>query len=72
VSSTTGWVITLVLGIAMFAIGLVIALWPLLKHNATVSGSRWLDFAFAFVFMLRGVINVRTARRRRETAVAQR
>jgi hypothetical protein len=63
--STTRWVTTLVLGIAMFAIGLFVALRPLWTHNAVLTGARWLDWAFAIVFMLRGVINVRTASARR-------
>jgi hypothetical protein len=33
-------------------------------------GSRALDFLFAIVFMLRGVLNVRTALNRRANAVA--
>jgi uncharacterized membrane protein HdeD (DUF308 family) len=64
VSSARG-IVTLVLGVAMFAIGLYVAVRPLWTHNATVTGARWLDMAFAVVFMLRGIINVRTAMRRR-------
>ena len=59
------WIVTLVLGAIMFAIGLFVAVRPLFTHNAVLMGARWLDFAFAAVFMLRGVINVRTAMRRR-------
>jgi hypothetical protein len=65
-------VVTLVLGIAMFGIGLFIALRPLWKHNATLTGARWMDWAFAFVFMLRGVMNWRTARGRRTATFARR
>ena len=50
---------TLVLGVAMFAIGLFVALRPLWVRGP-VTGARWLDIAFAIVFMLRGAINVRT------------
>ena len=57
------WTVTLVLGVIMFAIGLFVAIRPLWTHNAVLLGARWLDLAFAVVFMLRGVINVRTARR---------
>jgi uncharacterized membrane protein HdeD (DUF308 family) len=57
------WIVTLVLGVIMFAIGLFVAIRPLWTHNAVLLGARWLDLAFAVVFMLRGVINVRTARR---------
>jgi len=49
----------------MFAIGLFVAVRPLFTHNSVLLGARWLDFAFAAVFMLRGVINVRTAMRHR-------
>lgn len=59
------WIITLVLGAIMFAIGLFVAVRPLFTHNGVLMGARWLDVAFAAVFMLRGVINVRTAMRRR-------
>jgi len=58
-------IITLVLGVAMFVIGLFVAVRPLWTHNSTVTGARWLDMAFAIVFMLRGVINVRTVMLRR-------
>jgi hypothetical protein len=46
-------------GVAMFAIGAYVALHPLWTHNATLTGARWLDWAFAIVFMLRGAINLR-------------
>jgi hypothetical protein len=58
-------IVSIVLGAIMFGIGLYVAVHPLWAHGATVSGARWLDAAFAIVFMLRGVINVRTAMRRR-------
>ena len=61
----TRWVIGLVLGVIMFAIGLYVALRPLWAHDAVLLGSRALDFLFAAVFMLRGVVNVRTALNRR-------
>ena len=51
---------TLVLGVAMFAIGAYVAVRPLWTHNSVVTGARWLDMAFAIVFMLRGLINIRT------------
>ena len=56
---------TVVLGVAMFAIGLYVAVRPLWTHNSVVTGARWLDMAFAIVFMLRGIINVRTVMSRR-------
>ena len=60
------WITTLVLGAIMFAIGLFVAIRPLFTHNSVMLGARWLDLVFAAVFMLRGVINVRTALRHRE------
>lgn len=60
----------LVLGVIMFVIGLYVAVRPLWTHNATLTGARWLDMAFAIVFMLRGVMNVRVAVNRRR-ALAQ-
>lgn len=60
----------LVLGVVMFVIGLYVAVRPLWTHNATLTGARWLDMAFAIVFMLRGVMNVRVAVNRRR-ALAQ-
>lgn len=55
----------------MFAIGVFVALRPLWSHNAVFLGARWLDLTFALVFMLRGAINVRTARNRWQRAPAQ-
>lgn len=54
----------------MFAIGLFVAVRPLWSHNAVFLGARWLDLTFALVFMLRGAINVRTARNRRAQTLA--
>lgn len=64
------WVVGLVLGIIMFAIGLFVALRPLWTRDGVLFGSRGLDFLFAFVFMVRGALNVRTALNRRATAAA--
>jgi uncharacterized membrane protein HdeD (DUF308 family) len=64
------WVVGLVLGVIMFAIGLFVALRPLWSHDGVLLGSRALDFLFAIVFMLRGIVNVRTARNRRANALA--
>lgn len=64
------WVIGLVLGAIMFAIGLFVALRPLWTHDNVLLGSRFLDFVFAIVFMLRGVLNVRTALSRRANSIA--
>jgi hypothetical protein len=63
--SSTRSVLTLSLGVIMFGLGVYVALRPLWTHNSVITGSRWLDMAFAAVFMLRGAMNVRTALRRR-------
>jgi uncharacterized membrane protein HdeD (DUF308 family) len=63
--SSARWIIGFLLGIALVAIGLFVALRPLWTHNQTVTGARWLDMAFAAVFLLRGVVNMRTALTRR-------
>jgi uncharacterized membrane protein HdeD (DUF308 family) len=64
------WLIGFVLGVIMFAIGLFVAFRPLWTHDGVMLGSRALDILFAIVFMLRGVLNVRTALNRRANAVA--
>ena len=60
---TTRSIIKFVLGVAMFGIGLYVAVRPLFTHNSILTGARWLDYTFAAVFMLRGVVNVRSALR---------
>jgi hypothetical protein len=55
----------LVLGVVMFGLGLFVAVRPLFTHNAVLTGTRWLDMTFAFVFMVRGAINVRSVVRAR-------
>ena len=67
-----GWVLTTVLGVVLLVLGLYVALRPLWTHGAVLTGARWLDMAFAFVFMVRGVMNLRVASRRRREALAQR
>jgi len=69
--SSARWVVTLILGIVMFGLGLYVGIRPLWTHNAVVTGARWLDMAFAAVFMLRGVLNVRTAMSRRRAQLAR-
>ena len=51
------------------ALGAFVAVRPLFTHNGVLTGARWLDFTFAIVFMLRGAINIRTARARRWRAM---
>jgi hypothetical protein len=48
-----------VLGWVMIALGLYVAVHPLWSHGRPVTQSIWLDMAFAAVFLLRGVMNVR-------------
>ena len=60
-----GWMFRFVIGVVLLALGGFVAVYPLIKHGATVTPARWLDMAFAIVFLLRGVINVRSALRRR-------
>jgi uncharacterized membrane protein HdeD (DUF308 family) len=55
----------LILGVVLVALGVFVAVRPLFTHNAVLTGARWLDITFAFVFTLRGVFNVKTALRRR-------
>jgi len=53
----------LVLGWVMIALGLYVAAHPLWSHARPVTTSRWLDMAFAAVFLLRGAMNLRGVRR---------
>jgi hypothetical protein len=57
-------VLALVAGVTMLAIGLYIAARPLWAGPSPVTTSRWLDAAFAFFFIVRGLMNIRSARRR--------
>ena len=68
--SSVRWMLGLVIGVVLVALGLFIAVRPLFTHNAVLTSARWLDLTFAVVFMLRGVINVRTALSRRRTMAA--
>lgn len=69
--SSARWVLTSLLGVTMFAIGLYVAVRPLWTHNSVVTGARWLDIAFAAVFMLRGALNVRIAAQRRSAGMTR-
>lgn len=62
---STGLLLRLVLGVILCALGLFVALRPLFTHFAVLTGARWLDVAFAFVFLVRGVMNIKSALRRR-------
>lgn len=57
--------VTLVIGLLMIALGLFLAVRPLVAPGRPVTASRWLDMAFALFFLLRGALNVRAARRAR-------
>jgi uncharacterized membrane protein HdeD (DUF308 family) len=65
------WITTLALGVIMIALGLYVAVRPLMPTNAPLTGTRWLDMAFALVFMVRGVLNVKGALARRQRTMAQ-
>jgi hypothetical protein len=55
--------IKLVLGVIMIVLGAIVALRPLYAPGRSLTGSPWMDMAFAVLFVLRGVMNVRSARR---------
>jgi uncharacterized membrane protein HdeD (DUF308 family) len=59
------WMVSLVLGVVLIGLGAFVGVRPLFTHNATLTGTRWLDITFAVVFMIRGTVNVKTALRRR-------
>lgn len=63
--AATGWVLRLVLGVALSALGAFVALRPLFTHFAVLTGARWLDVTFALVFLVRGLMNIKSALRRR-------
>lgn len=47
----------------MILAGLLVATRPLVGNGAPLTGSRFLDIGFAAFFLLRGLMNVRAARR---------
>lgn len=53
----------LLLGIILIGLGGYVAVRPLWRLHSTVTPSRFLDGAFAAVFILRGLFNVRSALR---------
>ena len=55
-------VLSFVLGVLMFGLGVFLTLRPLWTHGASFTGARWLDVAFALVFILRGLMNMNSAR----------
>ena len=62
---STGLILRFVLGVILCALGLFIALRPLFTHNAVLTSARWLDVAFAFVFLVRGAMNIKSVLNRR-------
>ena len=60
------WTLSLVLGAVLVGLGCFIGVRPLFTHNAVLTQARWLDIAFALVFMIRGAMNIKTALRRRQ------
>lgn len=57
----------LALGIILVAFGIGVPLHLLWVHRP-ITGTIWLDLTFAFVFLVRGYMNIRSARRPRPTA----
>ena len=55
--------IILLLGAIQAGVGVFIALRPLVGSGQPLTSSRALDMAFAAFFLIRGVMNMRTARR---------
>ena len=55
--------LALILGVLMTALGAYVALRPLLGSGRPVTSSRWLDMAFAALFLVRGAMHLRNARR---------
>ncbi|MFI5227844.1 MAG: hypothetical protein ACHQWU_02175 [Gemmatimonadales bacterium] len=70
--TTGGWRLRFWLGVVMIGLGTYVALRPLWAHGTVLTGSRWLDMLFAAVFLLRGAVNIRSARARRGRAAAER
>jgi hypothetical protein len=58
--------VAFVLGLLMVALGGWLLANAYVLHRPPVSGKPLIDAAFAFFFLLRGAMNVRTARRLRE------
>jgi uncharacterized membrane protein HdeD (DUF308 family) len=54
--------LSLVLGVLMLVLGVFLSVRPFWAHGVPFTGARWLDVAFALVFVLRGLMNVSSAR----------
>ena len=60
-ASTVGSRLAFILGVVMILLGIFVALRPLLVPGRPLTGRVWLDVAFAALFLIRGVMNVRAA-----------
>jgi uncharacterized membrane protein HdeD (DUF308 family) len=60
--------LSLVVGVVMLGLGAYVALHPLWAPARPLTSSRWVDGAFAFFFLLRGMLYVRAALRDRRRA----
>jgi hypothetical protein len=60
-SARTGF--AMLIGVVMVIFGAFIALRPIFVHGPPLTPSRWLDVVFALFFLLRGLMNIRSARR---------
>ena len=58
-----GSVFKLILGVVLIGLGAFVAVRPLWAPRSTVTPSRFLDVTFAVVFILRGLVHVRSALR---------
>ena len=56
--------VRLVLGLVMILLGSYVALHPLWANGRPLTSSIWFDMAFAALFLLRGVMNLRGGRKR--------
>ena len=54
----------IVLGLVMILLGSYVALHPLWANGRPITQSIWFDMAFAALFLLRGVMNLRGGRKR--------
>ena len=56
----------IIVGWVMIALGVFVAVHPMLPNARPITGALWLDIAFAVFFLVRGGMNVKTGRRIRE------
>jgi hypothetical protein len=58
-------ILRIVLGVVMVLLGAYLALHPLWSGGRPVTSSVWFDMALAALFLLRGLMNLRSSRRRK-------